>query len=34
MARSTEQVFQDHMKALANGDFPASTADYATMPSC
>jgi ketosteroid isomerase-like protein len=29
MARSTEQVFQDHMKALLNGDFPALMADYA-----
>jgi ketosteroid isomerase-like protein len=29
MARSTEQVFQDHMSALLNGDFPALMADYA-----
>jgi len=29
MARSTEQVFQDHMTALLNGDFPALMADYA-----
>jgi hypothetical protein len=29
MARSTEQVFLDHMRALANGDFPALMADYA-----
>ena len=29
MARSTEQVFQDHMRALLNGDFPALMADYA-----
>lgn len=28
-ARSTEQVFQDHMRALLNGDFPALMADYA-----
>jgi len=29
MARSTEQIFQDHMRALLNGDFPALMADYA-----
>jgi len=29
MARSTEQVIQDHMTALLNGDFPALMADYA-----
>jgi ketosteroid isomerase-like protein len=29
MTRSTEQVFQEHMKALLNGDFPALLADYA-----
>lgn len=29
MARSTEQVFQDHIRALLNGDFPALMADYA-----
>ena len=29
MARSTEQVFQDHMKALLSGNFPALMADYA-----
>jgi ketosteroid isomerase-like protein len=29
MARSTERVFQDHMRALLNGDFPALMADYA-----
>jgi hypothetical protein len=29
MARSTEQIFQDHMRALLNGDFPALIADYA-----
>jgi ketosteroid isomerase-like protein len=29
MARSTEQVLQDHMSALLSGDFPALMADYA-----
>ena len=29
MARSTEQIYQHHMNALANGDFPALIADYA-----
>ena len=29
MARTTEQIFQDHMKALLNGDLPALMADYA-----
>jgi ketosteroid isomerase-like protein len=29
MARSTEQIYQHHMNALANGDFPAFIADYA-----
>ena len=28
-ARSTEQVFQDHMSALSNGDLPALIPDYA-----
>ena len=29
MARSTEQIYQHHMDALTNGDFPAFIADYA-----
>ncbi len=29
MARSTEQVFQDHSTALLKADFPALMADYA-----
>ena len=29
MARSTEQIYQHHMKTLTNGDFPAFLADYA-----
>jgi ketosteroid isomerase-like protein len=29
MARSTEQVFQDHMKALLGGELAAMMADYA-----
>ena len=29
MARSTQQVFNDHMDALARGDMPALMADYA-----
>ena len=29
MARSTEQVFLDHINALSKGDFPALLADYA-----
>ena len=29
MARSTEEIFQHHKNALANGDFPAFIADYA-----
>ncbi len=29
MARSTEQVFQDHSTALSKADFPALMADYA-----
>jgi hypothetical protein len=29
MVRSTELIFQDHMRALLNGDFPALMADYA-----
>ena len=29
MARSTEQVFEDHKNAILNGDFPKLIADYA-----
>ncbi len=29
MARSTQQVFRDHMSALGRGDLPALMADYA-----
>jgi ketosteroid isomerase-like protein len=29
VARSTEQVLQDHITTLLNGDFPAMMADYA-----
>jgi ketosteroid isomerase-like protein len=29
MARSTEQVYQDHMSALLGGDIHALMADYA-----
>ncbi len=28
MARSTEEIYQHHMTALMNGDFPALIADY------
>ena len=29
MARSTEQVLNDHLRAISTGDFPALMADYA-----